>query len=122
MNNPPQHFYNYNKDEEKRTINSERQFTVLNKREFVLQAIESYRRLINQGKNPPIYEVKTRLQTLFMELRSDIKQDITAEEYYDLENNLSSDSPAKIFDALEFIEDWIHTKKLMSIFKPEVLL
>lgn len=122
MNNPPSHFYNFNKDEEKRNINSERQFTVLNKREFVLQAIESYRRLINQGKNPPIYEVKTRLQTLFMELRSDIKQDITSAEYYDLENNLSSDVPAKIFDALEFIEDWIHTKKLMSIFKPEVLL
>lgn len=111
------------RDEEKRLINEERQKLVLAKREFVLQALESYRRFINQGKtNVSIYEVKTRLQTLFDEIREEFQEDVTPEEFVDLCNNLEGNEPALVFDSWIIINKWLNKKSLMKIFKPEALL
>ena len=111
------------KEEEKRLINEERQRLVLNKREFVLQALESYRRMVNQGKsNAPIYEVKTRLQTLFEEIEPELMQDSTLLELKLMTENLESNNPALILDVWKFINQWLTKKALMKIFKPDPLL
>lgn len=117
-----QTYRNYKKDEEKRSIREDKEIIIMNKREFVSEAIESYKRLRNQNFDASIYEVKTRLSTLFDDIDDAIRENISAEEYSDLVNNLLSNEPALLFDAWKFINSWLYKKGLLKVFKNDVVL
>ena len=96
---------------------------VLMKRENVAQSIEAYKRLVFQGRgNVPIYEVKTTLATLFDYIKTAIKEDITLEEYSDLERCLESNKPSEVLDGWDLINSWLYKKGLTKIFKPKAIL
>ena len=101
----------------KETLLPSKEHNVLILRQFVASAIESYERLINQNYKADCYEIKTRLSTLFKEIKYEMKEGITEGEYNKLVTQLNSSNGLLILEAYDFISCWLYKKGLLKIFK-----
>jgi len=96
---------------------------ILLKKEAVSQSIEAYRRILYQGRsNVPIYEVKTRIHTLFDDIKEAMKKDLKENDFQELERYLRNNNSEEILKAWEIINKWLYEKGLTKIFKDKTIL
>jgi len=87
--------------------------TILERRYNLIDSIESYHRLNEQNIQAELYEVRSRLISLYLELQSALKKDLK-EKDYGLLNDKVKDCK-KIDEIVEvFIQlnDWLYEKHL----------
>lgn len=106
----------------KQTPNDFIKMIVLNKREFANESIYLYLREKNKGGNPPIYQVKTAIQNLFVEIECSIQEELSKEEYDDLNSMINCNDEVLIFKAWDIINHWLYKKDLTRIFRKRRLL
>lgn len=86
---------------------------ILEKRENLVESIESYHRVDGSGSTADIYEVKARLISLWLELQSAYKND-KGQEKHDLKE--AEIKAAVSIDALvecfKWLSEWLYDKRL----------
>ena len=92
------------------------QFMILEKYNYVLEAFESYDRADFKGTSTNTYEVQCRLRTLYRLLRGAIKKEQTPEFLTLQDNKILSKDYLQLMEVLDFLTDWLHSKKLIDIF------
>lgn len=95
---------------------------ILEKRAFFIDSLEAYNRVVYKNGRADIYEVRTRLKTLFEELKPGLTNTLSPEEFNDLEDSINNGSPASVLEAWDIINGFIYNKGLTDIFKKEEIL
>ena len=95
---------------------------ILEKRAFFIDSLEAYNRVVYKNGRADIYEVRTRLKTLFEELKPGLSIALSVEEFNDLEESINKGQPAGVMEAWDIINNYIYNKGLTDIFKKEEIL
>lgn len=95
--------------------------SILNSLENLNEAIEAYNRKKFNGYETDIYEVRTRILTLFNKIKPMISEDYDSNV---IENVILSDdsSDDDVIRVYHFINQWLYSKKLTNVFKRRVIL
>jgi len=87
---------------------------ILEKREAVLDAFESYNRLSYQNIEAETYEIKSRLITLFYELQGSLIKDMKDTKYIELRDEILGDSSdiKSLKDVFIQLSEWLYSKRV----------
>lgn len=91
------------------------QVTILEYRKYFLEAWEHYQKLLNQhkaGVNDSKAVVKSRIQTLYLELKPSIKNAKHSNFMQELHPKVHSDKPEDWLIAFDMINHFLYEKKL----------
>lgn len=95
---------------------------ILEKRAYVIDSLEAYHRQVFKRQRADIYEVRTRLNSLFEEIAPALEESLSPEEYQDLRDSIHKGTDTDLLDAWEQINKFIYSKGLTNIFKKEEIL
>jgi hypothetical protein len=101
----------------KQSPNELMKMIVINKREFANESIYLYLRETNKGSTAPVYQVKSSIQNLMMEIDMAIQSDLSTEEYDELNHQVNSNDFKDLFRAMERINKWLYENDLTRVFK-----
>lgn len=85
---------------------------ILQRRNDVIDAIESYKKAEYQGAEGPAWVVRSRMLTLFLEVRSALKNSKKPEDFKKLEANVLSADMDRLGEALYAIDEWLYQKNI----------
>jgi hypothetical protein len=73
----------------KQTPNEFMRINLLSKREYVLESIHLYLKEVNKGTTPSIYQVKSSIQSVMLEIDCALQEELTPEYYKEINDLLS---------------------------------
>lgn len=88
---------------------------ILERRHYVIGAIQAMRKLIIRGGQANVQEVKPALEALFLELDPALQADLPEKEYGELKQNVwceEDDDAKKTMAAFSTINTWLYKKNL----------
>ena len=88
---------------------------ILQRRNDVIEALEVYHKNKFQGGNPYTYEVKSRIKSLYYEIRAVLERTLKKEELEKLRKLIDSNEEKELLNAFEQIDDLLDRKKLTRI-------
>lgn len=89
---------------------------ILEKREYFLNAQESYIVAVGKGINAEPYAVKARLHTLFLELQAAFKRKLPPEEYaWLLDRVRNPETFGDMVDTYMYINEWLDDMRIIRL-------
>ena len=88
---------------------------ILQRRNDVIEAIESFKKAVYQNSDGHLWLVRSRLLSLFLEVRSALRNSMPADKFVVLENGVLSENFSDLGTAFFTIDEWLYDKKITKI-------
>lgn len=88
---------------------------ILQRRNDVIEAIESFKKIEYQGGEGNAGPVRARLLSLFLEVRAAMKNSLKADDFAKLERSIGSTDMSDVSKALTTIDEWLYAKNITRI-------
>ena len=85
---------------------------ILQRRDGFIESLEAYNRTKSKGVIASTYEVRSRLISLFEEIRSSFLSSETDKEVMEIEAKIKNDDIDSIMEVYHIIDEWLYKKKL----------
>lgn len=89
-------------------------FSILERRQYVIESMISYERLAGQGRVPLTHIVMAGISALFRELRPALKKDFdkiaSSKTFEELEVLVNSKNYEELSEAFSLIDEWLYAK------------
>lgn len=87
---------------------------ILQSRDNFIQALEAYRRTKYKGIQASSHEIQSRIQSLYEEVRSAMKNSMSEEEFDKLTKSVESAEYDMLIESWHIIDEWLYVKKLIQ--------